>query len=116
MKEGAPLSDHRHYTGSPTLVFLGNDLYLPGDPEHEEQFYTTLHLLESMTSVRADANTWQQITPQTVQEELAEFNQTVRTLRLCSLRSPFENFSEKKKMRHPTCSALFSDRTLSQNH
>lgn len=76
MKEQAP-PPHRHYSQSEHLIYWGNDLHIAGDPATEEQFYTTLHCLEQMTT----GEVWQPLAPQTVTTELTHFNENVTTIR-----------------------------------
>src|SRR5437764_11435656 len=80
MKEHAP-SPYQHYSESPHLTFCGTDLHIPGDPATEEQFYTTLHCLENMTTYFTEFDLWQAVSPQTVSDELTHFNQSVTAIR-----------------------------------
>lgn len=80
MKEQAPLL-YRHYSESAHLTFWGTDLHIAGDPATEEQFYTTLHCLENMTTYFTLANVWPTLDAQTIAEEVTSFNQTVTEVR-----------------------------------
>jgi hypothetical protein len=79
-KEQAP-SSYRHYSESPLLAFWGTDLHIPGDPTTEEQFYTTLHCLETMTTACTEGEPGHAVTPQMVSDELTHFNQSVTAIR-----------------------------------
>lgn len=80
MKEQAPLL-YRHYSESEHLIFWGTDLHLASEPTTEEQFYTTLHCLENMTSYFTEFDMWQALEPQTVTDEVTHFNQSVTAIR-----------------------------------
>ena len=80
MKEQVP-SPYQHYSASPLLTFWGTDLHIPGDPASEEQFYTTLHCLEHITTDCIEGESGQAVTPQMVSAELTHFNQSVTAIR-----------------------------------
>src|SRR5437016_1834782 len=80
MKEQAPLP-YRHYRESEHLTFWGNDRHIAGDPATPEQFNTTLHCLEQMTTYFTIANGWPTLDAQTIAEEVTYFNQTVTEVR-----------------------------------
>lgn len=80
MKEQAP-APYCHYSESPILAFWGTDLHIAGDPATEQQFYTTLHCLEHLTTDCTEGESGRAVTPQTVSDELAHFNQSVTAIR-----------------------------------
>lgn len=80
MKEQTRAPYH-HYSESSMLVFWSTDLHIPGDPITEEQFYTTLHCLENITNYFTEFDVWQALTPQTIQAELAHFNERATLVR-----------------------------------
>lgn len=80
MKEQAPIL-YQHYSESAQLTFWGTDLHIAGDPATEEQFYTTLHCLENMTTYFTVADSWPTLDAQTIAEEVTSFNQRMNEVR-----------------------------------